>query len=525
MVTPLERGVVVVHTNISEQKLNQIQLARYRDHLEEMVAQQTSQLEQSNAALRDKEARLYKSAQLLEQTGAVAKVGGWEIDLNTTMVDWTTQVFRIFEREPAGLQSVEQASSQYLPESQSKIRAAVAQALELGTQWDLELQAVTDKGHVRWVHTIGKVEQTGENEVRVFGSIHDITEEVLSRHAREDHQRSLQVCFDNQQTGVAVFSETVLLYCNPAFRYLLGYAATDSLEHLSMGSLVPSADQHYLNARHKRAKSYGETLPPKLIKLSGNGGVVVTCLLSGSIVPWNGEPQFLASVSPLGDSIRVEQEIRASEERYERLLVTQLEQQQTHIARELHDSMGSRLAGVVMLLGGVVQKHPELAVEIKMALDQIQIAAQSSRALAHSLVPVDALPGAFWRSLERLCLEYAKLASVECLFSMDGDFDEIDAEIGTHLFRIAQEALVNAVKHGHASRIEVMLEEREDSLAMTVVDNGSQLSPQLGGTSSSSGMGLKSMQARAKMVGGAFKWYVNDDGGMTVSVVWGLEPL
>jgi signal transduction histidine kinase len=47
----------------------------------------------------------------------------------------------------------------------------------------------------------------------------------------------------------------------------------------------------------------------------------------------------------------------------------------------------------------------------------------------------------------------------------------------------------------------------------------------LGGTSSSSGMGLKSMQARAKMVGGAFKWYVNDDGGMTVSVVWGLEPL
>jgi signal transduction histidine kinase len=412
-----------------------------------------------------------------------------------------------------------------LPESQSKIRAAVAQALELGTQWDLELQAVTDKGHVRWVHTIGKVEQTGEKVVRVFGSIHDITEEVLSRHAREKHQHSLQVCFDNQQSGTAIFSETGLLYCNPAFRSLLGYAATDSLDHLSMGSLVPSADQNYINARHKRAKAYGETLPPKLIKLSGNGGVVVTCLLSGSIVPWNGEPQFLASVSPLGNSIKLEQEVRASEERYERLLVTQLEQQQAHIARELHDSLGSRLAGVVMWLGGVMQKHPELAVEMKMALDQIQIAAQSSRALAHSLVPVDALPGAFWRSLERLCLDYAKLSGVQCLFSMEGDFDEIDTEIGTHLFRIAQEALVNAVKHGHASRIEVMLEEREDSLAMTLVDNGCQLSPQPGGTSSSSGIGLKSMQARAKMIGGAFKWYVNHDGGMTVSVVWGLEPL
>jgi signal transduction histidine kinase len=306
---------------------------------------------------------------------------------------------------------------------------------------------------------------------------------------------------------------------------LLGYAATDSLDHLSIGSLVPSADQHYIDARHKRAKAYGETLPPKLIKLSGNGGVVVTCLLSGSIVPWNGEQQFLASVSPLGDSIRVEQEIRASEERHERLLVTQLEQQQAHIARELHDSLGSRLAGVAMLLGGMGQRRPEVATEIKLALDNIQAAVEVSRTLAHNLMPVDASPGAFWRSLERLCADYSKLADVQCQFTMDGDFDDVGPDTGNQLFRIAQEALVNAVKHGHATRIEVSLEVGEDGFAMSVVDNGHQTSAPAGGVQSSSGIGLKSMQVRARSIGGELRWYVNDDGGITVSIVWGLEPI
>jgi signal transduction histidine kinase len=261
------------------------------------------------------------------------------------------------------------------------------------------------------------------------------------------------------------------------------------------------------------------------MKLSGKGGAVVTCLLSGSIVPWNGEPQFLASITHLGDSVRVEQEILASEERHERLLVTQLEQQQAHIARELHDSLGSRLAGVLMLLGGVAPKCPEFGAEIQMAQEQIQIASQASRTLARSLVPVDAIPGAFWRSLERLCQDYEKLGNVQCQFCMEGDLEDVDAETGTHLFRIAQEALVNAVKHGHASKIVVSLEERADCLALTVVDNGGQLLPWPHDSRSSSGIGLKSMQARAKMIGGAFKWYVNDDGGVTLTIVWGVEPI
>jgi PAS domain S-box-containing protein len=525
MATPVdasdEPNVVIVHTDITEQKLNQIQLARYRDHLEDMVAQQTGRLEQSNAALRESES-LFRLLALNTSDGLAVFENNLIVYVSPTYL-----ALLGFEKQEEMGRGEDAIKALIHPDDVERVLGAVYSAMQSKLKSIVyTYRARHKKGHYIWREDSTRFTYDDQGQPhRIYVVARDVTESVLSQRAMEEHQLSLQVCFDNQQTGSAVFSETGLLYCNPAFRSLLGYTAKQSLSHLTMEGLVPSADRTYLRARHKRAKAYGETLSPKLMKLTGNEGATVTCLVSGSIVAWSGEPQFLASVTPLGDSVLVEQEIRASEERYERLLVTQLEQQQAHIARELHDSLGSRLAGVAMLLGGVLQKSPELGAEMKVALDQVQIAAQASRVLAHSLVPVDALPGAFWRSLQRLCLDYAKLAGVQCLFSMNGGFEEVDAETGNHLFRIAQEALVNAVKHGHASRIEVRLEVREDCLAMTVVDNGRQLSPQLGSAGSSSGIGLKSMQARAKIIGGAFKWYVNDDGGITVSVVWGLEPI
>ena len=468
------------------------------------------------------ESKLLKIAELLEQTGEVAKIGGWELDVESMQVTWSRQIFRIFERRVKKVQTLDQVVACYVPGSQVKMRTALALALEQHAPWDLELEAITDKGKKLSVNSQGRVQSEGGRVLRIYGSVRDITAEVLLRNEIAEHQKSLQVCFDNQQTGVAVFSETELLYCNPSFRSLLGYAATDSLSHLSMGQLASSPDKKYMQARHKRAKVFKEQLSPKLMTLLGKDDEKIKCLVSGSIVSWNGEQRFLASISPIGDSERVELEIRATEERYERLLVAQLENQQAEIARELHDSLGSRLAGVSMLLGGFKQKHPRIGRELAMALEQIQTAAEVSRRLSRGLMPVEASQGAFWRALERLCADYMQMAGVQCNFVMECDCEGIDGVTGNHLYRIAQEAIVNAVRHGHASRIEVRLEQPQDRIVMSVIDNGSQTAGQHPTTHSSSGIGLKSMQARAKSIGAAFNWYVNDLGGITVAIL--LEP-
>jgi len=465
-------------------------------------------------------ARLERTTELLTQTGHVAKIGGWELDLTTKMVDWSEQVFRIIERAITGPQTLEQAISCFVPDSQSRIRAALAQALDQGLDWNLELEAMTDEGESRWIEHLGQVVRDGRQMVRIFGSMRDITFEVLQRRVGQEHQQLLQLCFDNLQTGVAVFSETAMLYCNHAFRSVLGYADKSPLAQLTIESLVQAVDQDERLAYPAQTTVNRANLPAKLMTLSGNNGITIKCLLSGSIVPWNGESQFLVSITPISDADKIEMEMRATEDRYERLLVTQLENQQAAIARELHDSLGSRLAGVAMLLGGISQRHPALEGQIKMARDHVQTAAEVSRALARGLMPVDASTGSFWRALERLCLDYQQMSGVSCIFSVDGDFESVEAETGNHLFRIAQEALVNAVKHGHASVIRVILEERVDSYAMEVADNGRQTPAFALGTHSSIGIGLKSMQFRAKSIGAVLRRYINGDGGVTVSIEW-----
>ncbi len=78
----------------------------------------------------------------------------------------------------------------------------------------------------------------------------------------------------------------------------------------------------------------------------------------------------------------------------------------------------------------------------------------------------------------------------------------IDATTGTHLYRIAQEAVTNAVRHGHANRIVIQLHFLARRLRLTVVDDGSGLPPD---AVNSGGMGLKIMKYRAQMIGGEFR--------------------
>ena len=84
---------------------------------------------------------------------------------------------------------------------------------------------------------------------------------------------------------------------------------------------------------------------------------------------------------------------------------------------------------------------------------------------------------------------------------------------GTHLFRIAQEAVSNAIKHGQATRILVQLKERHNRVSVMVTDNGSGLSKEI---SKSKGMGLRIMQSRAGMIGGKLTVENNRNGGACV---------
>ena len=105
------------------------------------------------------EEALKKSETLLNETGRMAKVGGWEFDVNTMEQVWTEEVSRIHEVDKSYQPTVSKGIDFYTPESRPVIERAVQRAIEHGEPFDVELEIITAKGNLRGIHAIGKPDQ------------------------------------------------------------------------------------------------------------------------------------------------------------------------------------------------------------------------------------------------------------------------------------------------------------------------------------------------------------------------------
>jgi PAS domain S-box-containing protein len=155
-----------------------------------------SALRTSKERKRSEEALQYHK-KLLEETGRIAKVGGWEFDPVSLKGTWTEEVARIHEIDPQMETNAEFGISFYQGESRTKIEKAVKEAIEFGKPYDLELEMITAKGNHKWVRTIGHPVIENGKVVKMRGSFQDITkrkktEEELRKLKMELEERVLE---------------------------------------------------------------------------------------------------------------------------------------------------------------------------------------------------------------------------------------------------------------------------------------------------------------------------------------------
>ncbi|WP_157270975.1 putative bifunctional diguanylate cyclase/phosphodiesterase [Azohydromonas aeria] len=126
-------------------------------------------------ACKRQEEALQRSEALLQRTGALAGVGGWEIDLATGRLTRTEQLRKMCGEPPGGCDSLDQALGLYAPEARPRLRAAVDHALATGEGWDLELPMERGGGDRLWVRCVGQVEYANGRPVRLVGAAQDVT--------------------------------------------------------------------------------------------------------------------------------------------------------------------------------------------------------------------------------------------------------------------------------------------------------------------------------------------------------------
>jgi|GEM_PF-2512148 len=119
---------------------------------------------------------LHKSERLLNEMGAIGRIGGWEHDLLSNAVTWTREIFKIVELETGIVPCQDELLNYYPPEDREVFGQAYLRAVKTGEPFDLELQIVTAKGRMRWARGIGTPEFKLGRCIKMRGTFQDITE-------------------------------------------------------------------------------------------------------------------------------------------------------------------------------------------------------------------------------------------------------------------------------------------------------------------------------------------------------------
>ena len=207
-------------------------------------------------------------------------------------------------------------------------------------------------------------------------------------------------------------------------------------------------------------------------------------------------------------------------------------EEQRRIGQDLHDSAGQELAGMAYLVKSHLSFLQEtsdketlsdvtkdwlqgrLATMQKIS-DAIRDLQKNIRTVIRGLAPVDVNGNGLMAALADLTAGIRELHHVRCEFHCDPPILIADNELATHLYRIAQEAINNGLRHGGATEIFVRLETNETDIILTVHDNGCGINFKQ--STENGGFGLHIMAYRANLIGAQFSIQPGKNGGTTVS--------
>jgi len=198
--------------------------------------------------------------------------------------------------------------------------------------------------------------------------------------------------------------------------------------------------------------------------------------------------------------------------------------EQRRIGQDLHDGLGQHLTGIAFMSKVLEEKLsdkslPE-AVEAAQIVKMLNQAIDNTRQLARGLHPVAAEPLGLVSALKKWASEVEGLFHIGCRFQCEKPLPILDVNLATHLYRIAQEAVNNAMRHGKSRNIVIGLSGKNGAGTLTIQDDGEGFSEKRTGQP---GVGLSIMNYRADMVGGSLKVQPNEGRGVTVTCMFPLR--
>ena len=400
------------------------------------------------------------------------------------------------------------------PEDNVRWSAEAAEMLLTGNPLRSVYRVIARDGHVVWFHCEAKIVRNDDGEPWfIQGVAFDITQLKEAEAALQEERNFVSAILNTVGTLIMVLDvDGRVVQFNQACEQITSHKF-EEVKGASAWELFPVAEERQ-QFQHACAELLDGGLPPKFEAhwATGDGG--------RRLISWSG--------TGLADAHGCIRHIIATgidvteSKRLENAILDISAREQRRIGQDLHDGLGQHLTGIAFMSKVLEQKLADQALPESHAATKIVTlvneAIHKTRELSRGLLPVVADALGLMSALEHYASEVEDLFGVECRFECDRPVLIHDDAVANHLYRIAQESVNNAIKHGHANHIRIdlspLIDAGDEGISLSITDDGVGL-PDDG--ASSAGMGLRIMNYRAKTMGGILRVQRSLQGGTAVT--------
>lgn len=410
------------------------------------------------------------------------------------------------------------------PEDRAAVRTALRQWFSGKTHdYEAHYRVLGRDGKVRWLADRGIV--LGRKNGRPY-QIGGIARDITEREAAEAMNRRLAAVVETTDDSIITMDlDGVIETWNAGAERIFGYTAAEVVGRTVAFMRPPEAEDdeavfkrlikrglridHYeTKRRHKSGQILDVSLTISPI-IDATGRLAGFSKISRDITERKQAEQTILRLNAELEQ-RVEErtaELRgqiAARRQLEEEILRISEREQRRIGQDLHDDLGQQLAGAWMMADVLarslaVNESPQQEAARRLC-SQLGNSLNHTRALARGLHPVAPEQGGLGAALKNLAERSAHLFGITCRFESRAKILLEDQRTGTHLYRIAQEAINNAVRHGRAKNVRLSLSKVRGGAVLRVRDDGIGMQEPASGHE---GMGLRIMRYRAEMISGA----------------------
>jgi PAS domain S-box-containing protein len=457
-----------------------------------------------------------------------ANIGSWDWNILTNKLAWSEQIEPMFGFNRDKFEGTYEAFLECIhPEDRQSVIDSVNASVKWSKDYKIEHRIIWPDGTVRWVSEKGNViRDENDKAIRMLGIVQDITER---KQAEQQIENLAKFPSENPNPVLRITKEGTVLYANAAGCELL------KTWECTVGEQTPEHWHQYIL---------------RILKSGSSEELEVKC----------GDRVFSLVMAPVPDASYanlygiditerklVEEDLGKYRQRLEELVETRTaeltqtniqlmeeievrkllekeilnisEQERRKIGQELHDSLGQQLTGVAFMAKVLEQKLAKKsldeAVDATKIATLVNQATEQARGLARGLHPVDLDTRTLTSALQELATSTETLFGIHCVFKCDKPIEVDNTEVAVHLYRIAQEALTNAIKHGKAKNIQIGLTCSRNKYVLTIRNDGLDFPKEF--EARGTGMGLQIMDHRVDIIGGSLDIHKAAEGGTIVT--------